>query len=63
MEKLFTDLGKMKYGHILSTSIRLAKSVEVLQKHDPSILASALLEYEINQRIDLFFDMSNRLLK
>lgn len=63
MEKLFTDLDRMKYGHILSTSIRLAKSIEVLKKHDPSILALAVLECEINKRIDLFFDMSNRLLK
>ena len=63
MEKLFKDLARMKYGHILSTSIRLAKSIEVLKKHDPSILASAVLQCENDQRIKLFFDLSNRLLK
>lgn len=63
MEKLFTNLGQMKYGHILSTSIRLAKSIDVLKKHDSSILASTVLQCEINHRIELFFDVSNRLLK
>jgi len=63
MQTLFKNLGQMKYGHILSTSIRLAKSIDVLKKHDSSILASTLLQCEINERIDLFFYMSNRLLK
>ena len=63
MEKLFKDLDQMKYGFILTTCIMLGKSIEVLEKHDTSFIASTVLESEINDRIDLFFDMSNRLLK
>ena len=63
MEKLFKDLDRMKYGFILTTCIMLGKSIEVLEKHDTSFIASTVLESEINDRIDLFFDMSNRLLK
>jgi len=63
MEKLSKNLDRMEYGYILSTSITLAKSIEVLKKHDPSILALTILELEINKMIDLFFDFSNRLLK
>jgi len=53
----------MEYGYYIHIFIGLYKSIQELEKHDFSTDAVLSLEKKLDESIDLFFYMIDRLLK